>query len=182
MKIIKTNKKNDRADKNIQTKKCCNISIFWKVVAVAAILLFAIFIVSGIMKAHYFKPSFTKPTQEQIDYATKLASDRLESTGANISDFKIKFGQGMRTPQPQNEKSKRTIIQVSFYNNVTTHIYLVDVNSGEVLLHSQTDIYIPLDNPKKGFFGELRSAEHSSLNTEIRCDNKERCDYNNERS
>ena len=52
----------------------------------------------------------------------------------------------------RGDKASRTIMQVSFYNNATSHTYLIDVNSGDVLLHSQTDVY--------GAFGNSHNARH----------------------
>ena len=120
---------------------------FWRVVAIAVIVLFAVIIAVGLIKAHYIKSSFIKPTQAQIDYATKIAAEKLQSTGGNASAFQIQVGRKMR--MLHDDGAAKTIIQVSFYNNATTHIYLVDVNSGKVLLHSETDIYSTFGNRHK---------------------------------
>ncbi len=44
--------------------------------------------------------------------------------------------------------SSQNIIQVSFNKNMTTHTYVIDIDSGEVIMHSQTDIYKELGKPK----------------------------------
>ena len=120
---------------------------FWRVVAIAVIVLFAVIIVGGLIKAHYIRSSFVKPTQTQIDYATKIATEKLQAAGVNLSAFQIQVGRKMRILH--DDGATKTIIQVSFYNNATTHIYLVDVNSGKVLLHSETNIYSALENRHK---------------------------------
>ena len=131
--------------------------IIWKIVAIAVIAIFGVLIIGGLIKAHYIRSSFVKPTQAQIDYAAKIATEKLQSMGENVSAFQIQTGKRMRTHK-ENGVS-RTIIQVSFSNNSTTHIYLVDVNSGEVLLHSETETFVPFWEHKK----KLRGDEHKFL-------------------
>ena len=136
----------------MKKQKQKNGNRIWKIVAIAVIAVFAVLIIGGIIKAHYIRSSFVKPTQVQIDYAAKIATEKLQSMGENASAFQIQTGKRMRTHK-ENGVS-RTIIQVSFSNNSTTHIYLVDVNSGEVLLHSETNIYIAFGEHQKKRFGD----------------------------
>jgi hypothetical protein len=117
----------------------------WKILAISIIVVFAVFIILGIMKSHYIRSSFVKPTQEQINYAEKVASEKLQSTGVNASSFEFKASDRMRKINDDGT----TVMQVSFFNNSTTHMYLVDINSGEILMHSQTDIYKQLDTEHK---------------------------------
>ena len=99
---------------------------FWRILAVAVVVLFAVIIAGGLIKAHYIRSSFIKPTQNQINYATKIATEELQSTGRNASAFQFQVGRKMR--KLHDDATTKTIIQVSFYNNATTHIYLVDIN------------------------------------------------------
>jgi hypothetical protein len=132
--------------KNSKKSKVCPYKCrfgLWKIIAVLVIIIFSAFIIGGIIKAHHIKSLFVEPTKEQTDYAKTIATEKLQSTGANISNFQVIVGERMRKPYDD----PRTIIQVSFYNNATTHIYLVDVNSVEVLLHSETEVF--------GSFGDI---------------------------
>jgi len=120
----------------------------WKRIAIAVTAVFALLLIVGVMKAFYIKSSLIKPTQVQMDYATKIAAGRLQSSGANTSTFQIHVGERMHKVHDKfndnkmdNKKSARTIIQVSFYNNSVSHTYLIDVNSGEIILHTETDLY-----------------------------------------
>lgn len=122
----------------------------WKITAIALIAAFALLIAGGLIKAHYIRSSFIKPTQSQIDYAAKIATGKLQSMAVNASEFQIQVGSRMR--KLRDDGAPRTIIQVSFYNKATTHTYLIDVNSGEILLHSETDIYKA--------FGEYRKEHY----------------------
>jgi len=117
-----------------------------KAVAIAVIVVFALVIIGGMMKVYYLKASFIKPTQAQIDYATKIATAKLQSAGGNASAFQVHVGRGMR--KIHDDETARTLIQVALNNNVTSHAYLIDVNTGEVLLHSETDIYGTWTNNK----------------------------------
>ena len=130
----------------------------WKIVAIAMIVVFAALLAGGLIKAHYIKSSFVKPTQTQIDYATKIAAEKLQSMGGNVSSFQIQAGRRMRILHDNG--ITRTIMQVSFYNNATTHTYLVDIDSGEILSHSETDTYIKLEeHQKKRYYGEHKYFE-----------------------
>ena len=168
------NQKNKKNEEN--PKKICNKSKCWRILAITAIVIFAIFIIGGIIKAHYFKPDFIKPTKEQIDSATNIATEKLQSTGANISDFTTQIGKGIHRPR---DDSAGNIIQVSFLSNVTTHTYIVDVSSGEIILHSQTDIYKQLGSPsKEGFFREFGSPfKRSNIGNGFGCSRDDiKCD------
>lgn len=110
-----------------------------KAVAIAVIVVFALVIIGGLIKVYYLKASFIKPTQAQVDYATKIAAAKLQSAGENASAFQVHVGRGMR--KIHDGETARTLMQVAFNNNVTSHAYLIDMNTGEVILHSETDIY-----------------------------------------
>ena len=124
------------------------------------IVIFALFVAGGLIRAYHFRSAFVKPTQAQIEYATKIATERLQASGANVSTFETHVGSRMM--RLREEGSNRTVIQVSFTNSSTTNIYLIDINTGEVLLHSETDIYVPFGMPlgeHKGRYQENR-GEH----------------------
>ena len=137
-------KKQIKNDKMKESKKVYKNRKVWRITAIVIVVVFALIIIGGAIKAHYIRSSFIKPTQEQIDLATKAATKKLQSTGANMATFQTQTSKKMRAIHEDN--ITRIVMQVSFYNNTTTHMYLVDVSSGEVLLHSQTDIYSALEN------------------------------------
>ena len=119
----------------------------WKIVSIAVVIVFMLVLAGGLIKVFYFKSSFVKPTQGQIDDATRIAIKKLQSTGVNASAFQIHVGSKIR--KIYNDGVSNTILQVSFANNSTSHTYLIDVNSGEVLLHSETEEYGMWSNHKK---------------------------------
>ena len=118
----------------------------WKIVAITVIIIFALVVIGGVIKAYHFRSSFARPTQAQIDDAAKIATRQLQATGANLSSFQLHVGSHMK--KFSDEGVARSIIDVSFANNSTMHSYLVDLNSGAVLLHSQTNFYGKWSNHK----------------------------------
>lgn len=118
----------------------------WKIISVIVIMLFALVVVGGLIKAYHFKSSFAKPTQAQIDDAEKIAVKQLQSSGANVSAFQMHAGNKMR--KFSDDGVSRNILDVSFSSNSTMHNYLIDLNSGTVLLHSETDFYGKWSNHK----------------------------------
>lgn len=157
--------KSDTSEHSISADimKCCSSINWWKMAAIAMILVFVIIIISGVIRVNKIRPSFEMPTQEQNDIALQLAGEKLNELGLNASDFKAEVGQIMRMPEKKEGKywhrdeQKKQILQVAFSNNSTTHTFLVDINSSMVLLHSQTDFYVmpedgemPVHNCSKG--------------------------------
>jgi len=140
-------KKNNKEEKKNKNHNGIHGHRIWKTIAIAVIAVFAVIIIAGVIRTHYIRSSFIKPTQAQIDYATKIATEKLQSAGVNSSGFQMQYGKRMR--KMHNGVLNRIIIQVLFYNNSTTHTYLIDVDSGEILLHSQTDMYNSFGNQFK---------------------------------
>ncbi len=118
----------------------------WKTIAISVVVIFVLIIVGGLIRVHYLRSSFIKPAQAQVDYAKKIAAEKLQSMNVNASAFQINIGRRMR--RLHDDEGARTIIQVTFNNNASSHTYLIDVNTGEVLLHSETDIYGAWTNHK----------------------------------
>jgi hypothetical protein len=161
---MKENKQNEKKSKkqinSVSENKCCMLSRLglWKTIAIIVVLIFAFFIVGGIIKSYHFRSSFVKPTQEQIDYSTKIATDKLKSLGFNPGDYQIHIANMMRkTDEKIDGPNKDNIIQIAFFNNQSSHTFIIDVTSGEVLIHSQNDIYKqmpkPRNNDHRGFLG-----------------------------
>lgn len=147
----------------IKDKKKLKIKI-WKIVAIAVIAIFAILLIKGFMRAHDMRAAFIKPTQAQINTATKIAAEKLESIGGNASLFEIRAGEMMR--RHPDKRFNGEIMQISFYNDETMHIFLVDMSTEKAILHSQTDIYEMPDLPKYGrnftHSGEIEMGEFGS--------------------
>lgn len=111
----------------------------WKVVSIAVIVLFALFVVVGIIKAYHFRQPFTQATQSQAAHAKGIAIKKLQSMGENASNYEIRAAEKIRKFRMGN--NSRSIMQVLFYSNKTMHVFLIDLESDELILHSKTEIY-----------------------------------------
>ena len=150
-------KKQQNEEKKSAAKKDKGQRI-WKITAIAVVVIFLLIVTGVLIKIYHYKSSFEKPSQAQIDEATKIAAKMLQSTGSTPSTFQIHAGS--RIKRFYDNGVSRSIIQVSFINNSTSHIYLIDVNSGEVLLHSETDTYGAFANHQ---MYERHGAWHTSM-------------------
>jgi hypothetical protein len=119
----------------------------WKLVAICFIVIFAIFIVFGLIRAYHSKSSFVIPSQDQKDLALKVATEKFVSSGGNLSDFKVIVSDRMH----KSHDGKSDILQVSLYNNVINHVYIVDVDTGALLLHSETETFDGFKESTTGF-------------------------------
>ncbi len=138
----KVNLKSNLKSNTFNTNKNSNsfgVSRFWKITTLIIIALFLLFIVIGLFKVYHLKSSFVKTTQEQKDFAVKIATDKLHTMGINESTYKITVADKMRAIKEGNSQNK--VLQVIFYGNSTMQLFLINVDSGEIILHSKTEIY-----------------------------------------
>lgn len=144
-KIKKTNI--NKTDKGAGKPK--TVHVFWKGISIAFIALFCVILVFGIVRWQHFKPHHFVAQQSQIDLATKAVSDDLSSAGYNLSDYKIQVADSIRgfARDRQNEN----IIQVSLFGDSKMHQYLVDADSGKIIMHSETTFYDGMKNMSMGF-------------------------------
>lgn len=157
-KIKKTDKTDSKAKGNAKTAPK-TVHVFWKGISIAFIALFCVILVFGIVRWQHFKPHHIAAQQSQIGLATKAVSDDLSSAGYNLSDYKIQVADSIRgfARDRQNEN----IIQVSLFGDSKMHQYLVDADSGKIIMHSETTFYDGMGNmsmnmPKpRGFFKEI---------------------------
>jgi len=156
MKIFSSPKGRQKMNKKIN---------IWKVVSVVFIFLFILVIAGGIFRVSHSRGSLMTPTQDQINYARDIVAAQLQDSGDNISDYKVtisndirEFGpmpldrRGFGPMMPPQAPSKvpsqgtRNIIQVSLHKNSTMQLFLIDIDSGEILMHSRTDFYGGMGN------------------------------------
>ncbi len=124
----------------------------WKVISVIFIILFVLALIGGLFRIYHFRASFTTPTQDQIDSAKAIVAQELRNKGDDINNYEIVVPKNIRKfdgrmpPPPINifgrMESPRSIIQLSLSNNSVRHSYLIDMDSGEVLIHSQIEYLV----------------------------------------
>lgn len=114
----------------------------WKAIAIAVIVLFILIVAVGEFRDYRFKSEFRSEHHsaqpEQIDLAKKSVSLFLTSHNDNITKYNISV-QDIRTMGIDD--SKRNIIQVTLYKSSVMQQYLVDTDSGNVVLRTETDFY-----------------------------------------
>jgi hypothetical protein len=125
--------------KNIETSKT-NV---WKVVSIVFIVIFAVILVTGLVRIIAFHPQPEKATPGQIASAKTLAENDLTQRNENTSGYSIKTADNLKRPLMRN--ANRTI-EVSFYNETVRHLYIIDVDNGKILLYSKTQFYDTLNH------------------------------------
>jgi hypothetical protein len=109
----------------------------WKILAIAVIAVFVVLIAISAARFYYHRPTFIKPTHEQTDLAVHVATEKLQSLGIDEKTMQLNVAPGMRKFQ-----DGKTLLQVNFKNVSTSHTFLVDIDAGVVVVHSQTDWYV----------------------------------------
>jgi len=111
----------------------------WKVVSVIFIFLFILVLVSGLFRVQDFKGSFKTPTQDQIEYAKAIVARELQNQSDDINNYQFIISEDIR--RFDRITPSKNIIQVSLQKNSTMQMFLIDIDSGEVLMHSKTEFY-----------------------------------------
>jgi len=124
--------------KNKMHKNARNV---WKYVAVGFIVVFAVFILGGVLKAYNMRNSFGKATSEEKDLAVKVASAKLEELGIDSSKFQLRISDQIK----KKDKNGPDTVHIIFYSQGVTHSFLIDVDSGTILIHSLTEVYFPMN-------------------------------------
>jgi len=145
----------------VKTKKNTD-KMFWKVIAISFMVLFCVIIISGLIRLYHSEPYRTAAQPFQVDLAKKVVAQDLANAGENISDYKVQLSDARKFPRDGTDKS---LIQVSLYKNSKRHLYLIDADSGEIVMHSETMFYgwmenqsqeIPMPNARPSPFWERR--------------------------
>ena len=118
-----------------------------KIAAILFVVLFSLLIVFGIARMYHFKSSLISPSESQKNSAIAVATASLEGAGENASNYKVQVSQKVK--RVKNADGDKDILQVSFYNDSVSHFYLIDVDSGEVLMRSQTEFFGWMKYPRR---------------------------------
>jgi hypothetical protein len=127
----------------------------WKIVSVVFISLFILILLWGITNLRS-RPQFPEPTQEQTDMAVAVVTDDLQASGDSIDNYEVSVANRMigfiGRPGPRNgmpglkpgghpdmARVSGENIQVALRGNSTGHLYIVDLESGSIVMHSFTE-------------------------------------------
>jgi len=122
-------------------KKTINI---WKIIALAFVAVFCVIIVISMIRLYHFEPHRSFANLAQLDLAKSVVSQDLSKQGDNISNYKLQASDMARGFA--RDGLNKNIIQISLYDRSKRHLYLVDVDSGEIVMHSETTFYGWMEN------------------------------------
>ncbi|HLC47073.1 MAG TPA: hypothetical protein VJI75_05055 [Candidatus Nanoarchaeia archaeon] len=144
-----------RADIGSAQHRPGRISLLWKSIAVIFLMLFCSIIILGILRWNYYRPSYHSIDSVQKELAMNLISQDMGSSGKNISEYKTLVS-NMTHKFARGRVNKNTL-QVSLYSPSSRHQYIIDIDSGTIVMHSETLVYGWMHNltsqpEKRGWF------------------------------
>ena len=124
----------------------------WKIVSVVFVSLFILILLWGLMNLRS-RPQFSEPTQEQIDMAGAIVAGDLRVSGDSIDNYKVSVTNRMvgfiGRPGPMSgmpgmkhiasTNGMMRNLQLSLRGNSTGHLYVVDLESESIVMHSFTE-------------------------------------------
>lgn len=127
----------------------------WKIVAVVFIVLFCFAVAGGLFRIYHNEPPMSVPTQEQMDSAKAVVAQELVKNGDDISNYEVTVSpqirrlermpppffmmKGSDEPRFNEEMQAGNTIHVSLRSDTKTHFYLVDIDTGKIIMHSFTE-------------------------------------------
>ncbi|MBW2971692.1 hypothetical protein KY359_01525 [Candidatus Woesearchaeota archaeon] len=129
----------DKKEEKTANKTASRKSMIWKIVAISIVIIFILIVAGGLLKVHNTRESFAEATPEQKTSAESAVQLDLESRGLNESEYSIAAARNVMHIRESGED--RNILQVFADSNASRHSYLIDTDSGMIMLHSQTEAY-----------------------------------------
>jgi hypothetical protein len=77
--------------------------------------------------------------ETQISSAKEVALSALEVQGKNSSDYEVRIMPQFR--QMREKNNSLSLVEVSFYNQNETQLFLIDINTNKIVMHSETEFY-----------------------------------------
>ena len=116
----------------------------WKIVSIVFIVLFVLVLISGLWRAYTFRPAFDLANASQIEAAKNIAVSDLASRGENVASYQFKVSDKIREIPGDAENKK--VLEVNVYNESVHNMYIIDVQSGAILMYSKTEFYDGLNH------------------------------------
>jgi exonuclease III len=91
-----------------------------------------------------FRPAFDLANTSQIEAAKSIAVNDLAVRGENVTQYQFKVSDKIREIPGDAEHKK--VIEVTLYNESVHNLYIIDVQSGTILMHSRTEFYDGLNH------------------------------------
>jgi hypothetical protein len=141
---IKRISKNTESDKNNRENKIKKSRNIWKILAIVFVALFIIIIITGLLRAHKFREPPQQLAQEQATTITNIALNDMANREIIIENHTIKTQGVVREIRTNN--MIRNVTEVSIYNSTERNMYIIDINSGEIIVYSKTEFFDGLDH------------------------------------
>jgi hypothetical protein len=109
------------------------------IISIIVVVVFILVIVGGLLRFYYVEPTLPNPTDVQLITVKSIIASDLQSKGDSIDNYQFVISKKIRHLD-QNKGTPGTL-QVCLYNNLTRHLFLVDINNSEILMHSETEFY-----------------------------------------
>jgi hypothetical protein len=126
----------------------------WKIVSLIFIALFAILVVVTLVRFRHVGPQMTPATPEQMELAKSIVEQNLQADGYNTGNYTIEAN----TEISRMGENQKEVIRVTAENDTSRHFFLVDMETGKLVLHDATHRYDwmaemqPRREPQGGFF------------------------------
>ncbi len=119
-----------------RAKKTDSETKVWKIIAIVMMAAFLCMIVFGIIRAYEFRPHCRTAPQQKLDMAQRQVGIDLHNHNESIDTYKqFVFN---RTQRIMQDDTSKEVIQISLYNGSTIHYYLIDANTGQIVMHTET--------------------------------------------
>jgi hypothetical protein len=142
---------NDKSHAENEIKKSRNV---WKILAIVFVALFIVIMTLGVLRSHKFREPPLQLTQTQMDTVKSIALDDMAHNKNIIANYTIQTPGVAR--EIKTDSIKRNVTEVTIYNSTTRDMYIIDVNTGKILVYSETEFFDGLTN----FNGERRMNEN----------------------
>jgi hypothetical protein len=111
----------------------------WRIVSAAFVMAFLLILAGGLIKARGTEYSVTAATPEQVEYAKLIVAQELQSKGDSIENYDVMISQRIR--EFGRQKLSKNIMQASLYKDSARHLFLIDTDSGRIIMHTKTEFY-----------------------------------------
>jgi hypothetical protein len=108
--------------------------------------IFIIIIAAALIKEFYFD-SHPKITESQMNSAKLAVENALQSKGDGISNYQYSFSKKIKNIG--HDENSIPTIQLSLCNNSTKQTFLINLDTQEIIMHSEVDYYTNYPNKEK---------------------------------
>jgi hypothetical protein len=116
----------------------------WKIISIVFIAIFALMLISALIRTYHFRPPVMNPSDSQISIVKNIAINDLKSKGEYDTEYDVRLSPSIR-PIRVSEES-RNIMEISFYNESVRHSYIINVDTASIQVYSKTLFYDGIDH------------------------------------